>query len=605
MNLHRTFIECLSILSKKDRKKYWIVVFAQGVLGFLDLIGVAVMGIIGALAIRGVQSQPSSENISKILQLFKMNSLSFQTQVAILGVFAAIVLVIRTLASMYLTWKILNFLSIRSAVISSQLLSKISESGYANVLKYNGAELQFILGPGVSSVAVGVLGTASTVLSDISTLAIVTAGIVLIDPIIALVSIALFSSIGAYLYFSLHKFSEEVGRNLTSLNIESNKLIVEIISGYRELFVRDRLTYYRNQVAESKFKISELQAKNSFVPNISKYVVEIAVVIGAAVVSAAQFVLNDAAHAFASLGIFLAAGTRIAPALLRLQQGALGIKSNIGMSYLTLETLKEFSSLEAAEESNPKMSAPNSEFNPQISIQNLRFRYEKSNRDTVNISKLDILPGTTIALVGQTGAGKTTLIDIMLGVLKPQSGEVRISGAEPIDAIKNWPGSIAYVPQNPMMKQGTIAQNIALGFSDDEIVAEDISRALLTAQLWDFVNSLPLKTATRIGENGVGLSGGQLQRLGIARALYLQPKLIVLDEATSALDGSTEKDISDAISAMKAEATIVIIAHRLSTVLNADKVYYMQNGEIVASGTFEEVRRSVPDFNRQATLMGL
>lgn len=605
MKLSRSFLDCLTVLSGRDRKKYWVVVTAQGVLGFLDLIGVAAMGVIGALAIRGVQSQPVSGSVNKVLKVFQLEGFTFQSQVAILGIFAAAVLIIRTVLGMYLTWRVLNFLSARSAVISSQLLAKITNSGYLQLTKYNAAELQFILGPGVSSLAVGVLGTASTAFSDISTLVIVATGIVFIDPVIALVSIGLFSSIGLYLYFILHKFSENLGRNLTTENVVSNSLISEIIRGYRELFVRNRLPYYRQQVIQSKYLISEMQAKNSFLPSISKYVIEIAVVLGAALVSAAQFILNDATHAFASLGIFLAAGTRIAPALLRLQQGAIGIKSNIGMSYLTLNALKDFSNVEKDEDKPANKSTTVDTFTPKITIQNLKFKYESEDSDVVDIPRLEIQPGTTVALVGPSGAGKTTLVDLMLGILKPTTGQILISGVAPIKAIGFWPGALAYVPQIPMMKQGSVIQNVALGFHDSEVCIDEVIDSLKKAQLWDFVNTLPLKIESKVGENGVGLSGGQLQRLGIARALYLNPKLIVLDEATSALDGITEKEISDAISTLKSEATLVIIAHRLSTVLNADLVYYMRDGKIVSSGTFEEVRRCVPEFDQQAKLIGL
>lgn len=605
MNLYKTFLECLAILSKGDKRKYWTVVVAQGILGFLDLLGVAIMGIIGALAIRGVQSQPANGSIGKLLDVLNMGGLTFQIQVAVLGVVAATVLITRTMLGMYLTWKILNFLSVRSAKISSELLTRITDSGYIKISKFNSAELQYILGPGVSSVAVGVLGTASTVLSDVSTLAIVAVGIVIIDPAIAVSSITLFALVGALLYFKLHKFSERIGRDLTTESIQSNKLINEMIGGYRELYVRDRLDFYKNKVTQTKYSISEMQSKNSFLPNISKYVIEVAVVIGAALVSAAQFVLNDATHAFASLGIFLAAGTRIAPALLRLQQGAIGIKSNIGMSHLTLEALREFSTIEVEGKIEPASNTGRSDFSPHVSLTNLKFRYESSDYETLNIPNLEVFPGTTVALVGPSGSGKTTLIDVMLGVLTPQSGQVLISGLSPKEAIKLWPEAIAYVPQMPMMKQGSIAQNIALGFGDEEIEKFQIEEALRAAQLEDFVNSLPSRSLSEIGEKGVGISGGQLQRLGIARALYLHPKLIVLDEATSALDGITEKEISDAISELKTNATLVIIAHRLSTVVNADQVFYLNQGKIVASGSFEEVRTRVPDFDKQAKLMGL
>ena len=224
---------------------------------------------------------------------------------------------------------------------------------------------------------------------------------------------------------------------------------------------------------------------------------------------------------------------------------------------------------------------------------------------TLNITKLEIATGSINAIVGPSGAGKSTLIDVMLGILEPQSGSVTISGTPPSSAIQKWPGAIAYVPQNAWINEASIAENIALGVPKKEINRARVLEVLDSAMLLELVESLPDNIDTLIGERGVGLSGGQLQRLGIARALYLNPKLIVFDEATSALDGVTENEISKAFSNMRESATVIIIAHRLSTIQGVDKLIYLEDGEVKASGTFDEVRKAVPEFHKQAGLMGL
>jgi ABC-type multidrug transport system fused ATPase/permease subunit len=207
--------------------------------------------------------------------------------------------------------------------------------------------------------------------------------------------------------------------------------------------------------------------------------------------------------------------------------------------------------------------------------------------------------------VGPSGAGKTSLVDVLLGVLTQNSGSVLISGKHPLETIAKWPGAIAYVPQDVAMSAGTIKDNITLGFPDNSEDMELISSALRMAQLTNFVTALPQGLETQVGERGTKLSGGQRQRLGIARAMFTKPKLLVLDEATSALDGQTESDISTAILELKGKTTIVMIAHRLSTVRFADLVIYIDSGKISAMGTFDEVRSQVPDFEKQAQLMGL
>jgi len=193
----------------------------------------------------------------------------------------------------------------------------------------------------------------------------------------------------------------------------------------------------------------------------------------------------------------------------------------------------------------------------------------------------------------------------LLGVLTPISGNVKISNVAPLVAVVKWPGAVSYVPQDVTISNGTIKENVSLGFSSEFVSDEMVWDALDIAQLSDFVKQLPDKLDTKVGERGTKISGGQRQRLGIARAMFTKPKLLVLDEATSSLDGQTESDISDAINILKGDVTVVMIAHRLSTVRHADMVVYLEQGKILAQGTFEEVRAQVPDFDKQAQLMGL
>ena len=210
-----------------------------------------------------------------------------------------------------------------------------------------------------------------------------------------------------------------------------------------------------------------------------------------------------------------------------------------------------------------------------------------------------------MAFVGPSGAGKTTVIDVLLGVLKPDTGSVLISGVAPLIAVAKWPGAVSYVPQDVVIAAGTIRENVGLGYPVEIASDELVLSALKVANLEEFVLGLPEGMDSQVGERGAKLSGGQRQRLGIARAMFTKPNLLVMDEATSALDGETEEGITRAIQAMRGKTTIVMIAHRLSTVRDADVVVYMDKGMILAQGNFSEVRDSIPNFDRQAKLMGL
>jgi ABC-type multidrug transport system fused ATPase/permease subunit len=245
------------------------------------------------------------------------------------------------------------------------------------------------------------------------------------------------------------------------------------------------------------------------------------------------------------------------------------------------------------------------DFEPKVSVIDLNFVYPDSSEILLQNISFESAPGSVTALVGPTGAGKTTLIDLVLGIHTSESKSITISGVTPEEAVSIWPGKIAYVPQDTVVIQGTIKQNVALGFDLQEINDENVKNAIAIAQLDQFVSTLPDGLNTQVGEKGARLSGGQRQRLGIARALYTNPKLLILDEATSSLDGETELAISTALHNLGNDVTVIVIAHRLSTVRSASQVIYLEEGKILAQGTFEEVRRQIPNFDNQAKLMGL
>jgi ABC-type bacteriocin/lantibiotic exporter with double-glycine peptidase domain len=244
-------------------------------------------------------------------------------------------------------------------------------------------------------------------------------------------------------------------------------------------------------------------------------------------------------------------------------------------------------------------------FIPKIELKKVKYKYSTDATFEIGPINLDIHSGQVVAIVGSSGSGKTTLADLILGVIKPLEGTIEISNLSPEEAIQKNPGALAYVPQDIQIFKGSLNENIAFGYESDGSHSNSILEAVNISQLEEVINHLPAGLNTEIGDRGFRLSGGQRQRLGIARALFTHPKILILDEATSALDAKTEEEISEAINALRGETTIVLIAHRLASVRSADQVIYMENGKIIARGTFEEVRMLVPNFAEQAKLMGL
>jgi ABC-type multidrug transport system fused ATPase/permease subunit len=539
------------------------------------------------------------------LKFFGLFDVPFQTQAAVLGVAASIILVMRTLISIVLTRKVLFFLSRRGALISSDLMKKLMSQPLVVIQQKTLYENLHAVTAGVSNVTLGILGTAVVLVADISLLIIMAGGLLIVDPTMAISTILFFALIGFGLYKVMHEKAGLLGQKETELNIQSNEKISEVLSSYRESVVRNRRDYYAREIGDLRFKLANTLAELSFMPNVSKYVIESSVVLGALAISAAQFILQDAGRAVATLAIFLAAGTRIAPAVLRVQQGLMQIRRSLGAASSTLDLIDSLRDVPAVEPSSDVIDLLHTGFVPEIILKDVCFTYPEATSPAIQHANLKISPGSLIAVVGPSGAGKTTLVDLILGVLEPDSGEVSISGMRASGISKTWPGSISYVPQDVMIANGTIRSNITLGFPEEAGTVEMIMDAIRISQLESYLENLPEKENSKVGDRGAGMSGGQRQRLGIARALFTKPKLLVLDEATSALDGETEANVSAAIRALKGEVTVILIAHRLSTVREADQVIYLEDGMILATGTFEEVRTAVPNFDRQASLMGL
>jgi ABC-type multidrug transport system fused ATPase/permease subunit len=244
-------------------------------------------------------------------------------------------------------------------------------------------------------------------------------------------------------------------------------------------------------------------------------------------------------------------------------------------------------------------------FEANVCVQDVSLTFTDSTSPVIDHVSFDVPMGSSMAFVGSTGAGKSTLADLVLGVLAPDSGQITLGGEAPRQAIHRWPGAIAYVPQNVALVAGTVKQNVALGMPTSAIRDELVWEALRRAHLADFLTDHREGLNTWIGERGFKLSGGQRQRLGIARALYTRPKLLVLDEATSALDAETELAIIETLAELEGEVTTITVAHRLATARNADHIVYLDSGRIVAMGTFDEVRAQSSDFDHQAKLLGL
>ena len=593
------------VLSPGDQRKIFAVTILQVCLGALDLLGVLTIGLLGALSVTGVASGKPGDQVNSILQRLHIAELPFQSQAAILGTLAVLLLVGRTLLSIFFTRSILFFFSRRGAKISADLVSRLLSQSLLAIQTRTTQETLYSVTRGVEFITLQVLAVSVVLVADISLLLIMGIGLFVVDPVTASGTFLVFTFIGFLLDRLMHHRAGALGIKSSQLNVRSNEKIVEVFSSYRESVVRNRRDYYAREIGKLRFDLADTLAEVSFMPYVSKYVIETTVVVGALLIGATQYVLQDAAQAVATLAIFLAAGTRIAPAVLRVQQGSIQIRGSLGMASPTLDLIDALGSAPLVENVNDAVDVIHEGFVASIDITGTSLTYPGKTDKAIADITLTVPTGSSVAFVGPSGAGKTTIVDVILGVLSPDIGHVTISGLPPLAAVAKWPGAVSYVPQDVVISNGTIRENVALGFPAQVASDELVMSALKVANLSDFVAGLPQGVDTPVGERGTKISGGQRQRLGIARAMFTKPHLLVLDEATSSLDGETEASISAAIHALRGSTTVVMIAHRLSTVRNADIVVYMSKGKIIATGTFEEVRNVVPDFDRQAKSMGL
>ncbi len=595
----------IDVLSRSDQKKLIFAIALQILMSALDLLGVLAIGLLGALSISSIQSQAPDGQLTSILRLLDLSQSSLQTQMVVIGIGAVVLLVGRTMLSILFTRKVLFFLSRRGAKISANLVSRLLSQPLLIVQARSTQETLYSLTTGVSLITLQVLASAIVLISDLSLLLVMGVGLFVIDPTTAMGTLLVFSIIGYLLHHFMLVRAGELGRKSTELNIVSNEKIVEVFSSYRESVVRNRRDYYAREIGVLRFALAKTTAEMSFLPYVSKYVIETAVIVGALLIGATQLILQDASNAVATLAVFLAAGTRIAPAVLRVQQGIVTIRGALGQATPTLDLIDMLGNSPVTENVDDRLDVIHDGFVPEVRVDGVSLTYPGRPTKAISDVTLDIRAGAFVAFVGPSGAGKTTMIDVLLGVLNPDQGGVLISGLPPLSAVAKWPGAVSYVPQDTVISVGTIRENIARGYPSDAATDDLVNSALKIAHLDKFVAGLPFGIETQVGERGAKISGGQRQRLGIARAMFTKPLLLVLDEATSSLDGETEASISEAIQALRGSTTIVLIAHRLSTVRNADQVVYLSGGKVLATGNFEEVRAAVVDFDHQAKLMGL
>lgn len=612
MNLRSATKRSLALLSLRDRRLLALSSLLQALTAFLDLAGVLLIGLVGALAVTTVQSQPPPGAVTSLLALVGVEGLSGQQTVLVLAGLAAVLLLSKSIFSSLLTRRILVFLANRQALVSGRLASDLLSRPLVFVQAKSSQEIAYALIGGAGAATLGVLGQITIMITEISLLAVMAAALVVADPLIAAGSFLFFAVVALGLQRALGGWASRVGAAASKADISSLNAVQEVLGAFREVVVSHRQAAYVERIQELRWSAAKFTAESQFIGMFPKYFFEASLVLGGFLLAAVLFSTQDSVAAMATLALFLAAATRVMPSLMRLQGSMLGLRAFAGAAAPTYElaqALGEAPRTQLHRRLSLDVDAVTADdhlpFEASLQIHGVTFTYPGSSDKALSDVTLTIPAGTSVGIVGRSGSGKSTLADVLLGLLEPSQGFATISGCAAPDALERWPGLLAYVPQRIMIVNDSIRANVALGIPLGEVDDDAVWECLVRAHLSEYVLLQPNGLDTVVGESGLRLSGGQRQRLGIARALYSRPQLLVLDEATSALDAETEAAVTEMIGELEGQVTTVVIAHRLSTVRDVDLLVYLENGRVVETGSFEDVAGKVPALKRQAGLMGL
>jgi len=512
----------------------------------------------------------------------------------VLSVLAALIVgvfLLKSVASLaFRRWQ-LRFMAMQEVTLASKVLRGYLTGPYRwHSEDSTGHKVYTMEGATTAGYSAGIT-SAMSVLTEVMSIAMILVGLAAIDPTITALAVAYFGLGGVLIQRVIRPRLILAGQQSTEFAFATSRNSLEAIGAVKEIKLRQAEDGFVARYASARRRGVIARARAAILSDLPKYVLELMFIsmIGIVVLVAAQ--RSDRAHLLVLMGVFVAAGTRILPSAVRL----IGAFSGLRLAYTPLaHVIDTRRQQERADREAKARIKPDAHPSGDVEVRNVRFAYDGAPDvwvlDGVN---LNIPSGATVAIVGSSGAGKSTLIDVILGLYEPQGGQVLAGGVDIADNMPYWQRQLAVVPQSVYLMDDTLGANICFEQPMNKALMDDV---LAKAQLTDLVAALPEGIDTPTGEQGARLSGGQRQRVGIARALYREPKLLVLDEATSALDNETEHRFTQTVANLRGHVTMVIVAHRLSTVRHCDQLIFMSKGKVAASGTFEEVSAQNAEF---------
>ena len=523
-------------------------------------------------------------------------------QVLWLILILAVVVIAKSAANVWLQWIATRRFASYELSVGQELFGAYIRSSWTDRISRNSAQIVQMSDSGIANVIAGFLLPVTTLPGLVVTSIGVVGVIVVAQPITALVTIVYLGGIAVLQYFVLSGKTRQAARVARDSSLRVATLISGMVASLKEITLRGKADEVSEVIRINRRHTAQARANAGFLAAVPRFIFDAAIIGGFVIVGGAAFLVGGIDAAISAVALFGIAGFRLVPSLTGFQSvitRTITSSPYVDAVIADVEASKKFL---ADQEVLGKQPLPG---DPKVlELSDVSFTFPGSTEPAVRDVALRIPMGTTVGIAGSSGAGKSTLVDLLLGLLTPTRGSIRIDGLVLEDVLQAWRTHVGYVPQEVTLFDGTIAQNIALTWGDDIDVVR-VEEAARRAQLWDVIAQRADGLRTQVGERGLTLSGGQRQRLGIARALYSDPLILVLDEATSALDTKTEADVAEAIRSLRGDVTVIAVAHRLSTIRESDQILFMQDGTVAASGTFDEVVAANPAFAAQAKLAGL
>jgi ATP-binding cassette, subfamily B, bacterial PglK len=520
------------------------------------------------------------------------NFSSVNSFIIFVGIAMFVIIVVSNLVSAFTTWLNLRFVWMNNHRLSRRLLEKYLSMPYAFFLNKNSSELSKNVLSDVAQLTSSFLMPLMNIISrGLVTLFILTL-LLWINPLVSLLTILFIGGAYAAIYWRVNRNLKYRGEKSLEANLYRFKVVLEAFGGIKDIKVLNRERHFLDRYSNYSLEYARQNSWNAVIGQLPRFVLE-AIAFGGVIVFVLVLLIQhgDASQVIPLASVFAFAGYRLMFAL----QEIFSCFTQMQFSRAIFDRIYSDFTSPAERVSQPasqsNLTPEELPFSSELSLKNITFSYVNSDQPVLHDINLNIKKNSSVALVGSTGAGKTSLIDIIIGLLFPQQGSLLVDGiAVSGDNLHHWQRKIGYVSQHIYLCDDTVTRNIAFGIPDNLVDRDRLERAAALANIENFIlNELPYGYDTIVGEHGVRLSGGQRQRIGIARAFYNDPEVLVFDEATSALDGVTEDAVLTAMLSTVSSKTLIIIAHRLTTVKNCDQVYIMERGKIIASGTYDSL----------------